>query len=141
MSYTPVLLYLIVGMFYEHSSTYVSDQKLGGTQFVTYVGTKGCAVHFQHDGGDDLSWHTVSPDIDESVNHHYSGLKSDGTPGRMTYWNQEGVMPHDSVLPGEFVLLKQTTNFTVEFESRVATYRVKKVVSCDASSCTCSAKP
>lgn len=140
MSYTPVLLYLIAGMFYENSSTYVSDQKLGGTQFVTYVGTKGCAVHFQHDGGDDLSWHNVTPNIDESVNHHYVGLNSDGTASRMTYWTQVGVMPHDTVEPGEVVLLKQSTNFTVEFESRVEAYRVKKIVSCDASSCTCTVK-
>lgn len=140
MSYTPVLLYILVGMFYENSSSYISDQNLGGSQFVTYVGTKGCAVHILQDGGYDLSWHTVSSDIDESVNHHYAGLKSDGTPGHMPYWNQEGVMPHHSFPAGDFVLLKQSANFTVEFESRVETYRVKKVVSCDAATCTCTPK-
>jgi hypothetical protein len=140
MNYSVALLFNLIGFYEEMNTVHAADQVLGAVHFTSYSGHGGkCAVHFVKSGGDNDSYVTVTPNVDEAVNPHYIGLRGD-KPARSNYTTY--VMPaHHQQGFGDYVLLNMSSEFGVNFESRDVKTRVTKVISCDASSCTCTAKP
>jgi hypothetical protein len=139
MSYTVALLFTLIGTYEEMTTVSVADPALGAAHFTSYGGYTGkCAVRFNEAGGEVDAYVSVTSNIDDAINPHYGGVSGENLV-RADYSTLVAPAHYKGGF-GDYVLLKESSDFTVVFETRDLKTRVTKVVSCDIKSCTCAPK-